>query len=265
MGEESIRYTPSPEHRFVISPDIISQQRFRLVQGIAHDLAIFESYRETTVKGSLTKGKVLTEDIAAKTDIDIGIIFDANAVLNQREQQLQELAQWQGLEVAKPDLSPIKPSENIHNLFASQNLNSHTLRRLRLARDLAKRFIGKQTETKSKELGIALPKVDPKVFFISEQGPFSIYQTLQQFEKPNINWEIKAALALPFGKNIGDGLTPYRRAFFEELQKLDPSIAEQKWQSVRRALIGNERQGVIPPELEAEYPRNIQEAIEIYT
>jgi hypothetical protein len=63
---------------------------------------------------------------------------------------------------------------------------------------------------------------------------------------------------------LGDGLAPYRKAFFEQLQKLDPEIAEQKWQVVREALVKNERQGNVPEAIATEYPRSLQEAISMY-
>ena len=231
MNEESTDYIPSQEHRFLISSDNISQLRYKLIKSTSQDLYTLPFYRETTLKGSLAKGKVLTEEIATKTDIDIGVFFDAKAILNQNEQQLGELALTQGLEIAGLDLSPVKSSENIHNLFASTNLENAQLGQFRLFIAIANRFISNSIEIQAKKIGIAVPRVDPKVFFISEEGPYSIYSTLQQFELLNSNWEIKAAIAMPFGMNIGDGLHPYRYAFFSQLQKLDQSLSEKKWHS----------------------------------
>lgn len=88
MAEEKIGYEPSPLHRFEVSSDPISQQRYELTKNIRSDLQDLPFFKELTLKGSLSKGKVLNALNADKSDIDLGCVVDADAVINQPEESL---------------------------------------------------------------------------------------------------------------------------------------------------------------------------------
>lgn len=270
MAEEKIGYEPSPLHRFEISSDPISQRRYELTKRVRIDLQELPFFRELTLKGSLSKGKVLNDLNAGKTDIDLGCVVDADAVINQSEESLANLTSVYGIDRSRVETGPLQASEGNSNIFGSSKLPPGILRKLRLTRQATQSFIEKRFAKYAQDQDIGTPRAEPIVFFIAKEGPFSIYSTLSQYENvPRDDWKVmvpaRRALALPFGMAMGNGLAPYRKAFFEQLQRLDPEIAEQKWQVVREAVVKNERQGNVPEAIVAEYPRNLQEAIRIYS
>ncbi len=75
--QKKVPYTPSPE-RFKISEDPISRERYKAVKESCDELQKkFPGVNLAfSLFGSLTKGKVLTEETAKKTDIDLHIFFD---------------------------------------------------------------------------------------------------------------------------------------------------------------------------------------------
>jgi len=273
MTDESrdrIPFDPSLEstqHRFEVSADPFSQERFRFITNIGSNLHAISFYRCLTLKGSLSKGKKLTKENAAKTDINFGCFLDYEAIVGFQDELLDELCQQQGVN-SKPDFSPVSTNDGKYNIFASYNLTPAMLVKIRLARRVIEGFIQKQDKSFF-EKSDARPVLWPEVSIISLKGPFSIYSTLLEHEASCDKDEqtriaTTRAIALPFGMVIDGKLTPYIKAFFDTLQKLGPEIAEQKWQTVRKAIVNNERRGVIPPSIETEFPETLAEAISMY-
>ncbi len=70
-------YTPSPDKRFLVSPDAISRQRIEIIKELHHELARELPFTfACSVWGSLAKGKPLTADTAHTSDIDLTLFFD---------------------------------------------------------------------------------------------------------------------------------------------------------------------------------------------
>ena len=261
----------SQTERFVVSEDNISQERFRFVKGLGPDLNHFPFYRALSLKGSLSKGKKLNEGNASSSDINMGVFLDAQEILDYSIEDLRVLYEEYGID-ENLDTGPITINEGKYNIYDSQKLLSNDLVKIRLAQKLVESFI-KEKERPFFINSPAKPKgVFPEVTIISEDGPFSIYSTLLEYESSSDKSQeertnVTRALALPFGFVINGNLLPYFKSFFAKLDSLDIETAEQKWQSVRKAIRRNERWSettIVNPKIDAQIPSNIEEAKKMY-
>lgn len=258
----------SQTERFVVSQDPISQERFRFVEGLAPDLSHFPFYKALSLKGSLSKGVNMTETDALSIDINMGVFLDAQEILGLSIEDLSVLCREYNID-DNPDTGPITINEGKYNLYGSQKLLPGHLVKIRLARKLVESFIKERgkwffIDPQTKPKGVY-----PEVTIISEEGPFSIYSTLLEYESSSDKSQVERenvtrALVLPFGMKINGDLFPYFKSFFDVLDSLDIETAEQKWQSVRKAIIGNERWGKVNPIIDAQIPRNLEEAKKMY-
>lgn len=253
----------SMEMRFIVSSDNFSQERLTFVKKIGGNLGIFPFYRCLGLKGSLAKGKKLIEKNAADADINMPCFLDSQEILNQSIESLRELCKRYNVD-DKLDNSPISVNDGKWNIFISYNLVQEILVKIRLARRVTGQFINKEGELFFRN-SKAKPKIWPEVSIISEEGPFSIYSTLLEYETlPTKTDEariaVTRALALPFGLLINGNLAPYMKTFFHTLVSLDPLVAEQKWQSIRKAIIQNERWGLVSPNIDVQIPKSVEEA-----
>lgn len=254
--------------RFVVSPDIFSQERLRFVRQIEESLHAFPFYKCLTLKGSLAKGKRLTESEARSTDINMGCFLDFSVIDSHSVDSLGDLCKKHEVD-DKLDTSQVSVNDGKYNIFSSYSLSSEELAKIRLARRVIGQVIKENGDMFFKDPFIK-PKIWPEIAIISEEGPFSIYSTLTEYESLNeqssndqrVN--VTRALVLPFGLQIDGVLMPYFKAFFHVLDSLDPKIAEQKWQIVRKAIIANERWGKVNPIIDVQIPRNLAEAKDLY-
>lgn len=80
MVDKERDYTPSLEHRFVISSDPFSQVRYSTIIQVFYKLkALHPPFVGITLFGSLSKGKLLTPDTAGATDIDLAVFVEFEA------------------------------------------------------------------------------------------------------------------------------------------------------------------------------------------
>lgn len=261
-------YIPSLDNRFQISADPISQERYKFVTNIGEKLTSLSFYCGLTLKGSLSKGKVLTPENASQTDMNMGVILDFDGVKKLTDLQLRWLSLKRGISY-QMDSSPVSVNDGKYNIFASQNLSAEELGKIRLVRRITNKAIQKQGEIFFKG-GASKPlAIWPEIAIYSEDGPFSIYSTLKQYEASEDKSQeeriaLSRALALPFGVVIAGDLTPYLKSFFDKLKGLGSEVAEQKWQSVRKAIVNNERPGPIPPAIDSQIPKTLEEAEKMY-
>ena len=258
----------SQVERFVVSSDNFSQERLRFVRQIGENLHAFPFYNCLTLKGSLAKGKKITEREARNTDINMGCFLDFNLIDGFTVEALRDLCKEHEVD-DNLDTSKVSVNDGKYNIFSSYNLSPESLAKIRLARRVIGQVIKEHGDMFFKDPFIK-PKISPEIAIISEEGPLSIYSTLTEYESLNeqsladqrVN--VTRALTLPFGLQIDGALTPYHLAFFNMLDGLDPKIAEQKWQKIRKAIINNERWGKVNPVIDSQIPRNIAEAKDLY-
>lgn len=264
----------SQDERFVISPDPISQDRLEFVEQIGEKLSTFPFYRALTLKGSLAKGKKLNEYNAPAADLNMGCFLDFSEIDKYSIESLRDLG-TRDVVADKEDEGPIKVNDGKWNIFTSQNLSPEVLAKVKAARRVVNEFIRKQAAQFFRDPRYQPRGIYPEIAIYSETGPFSIYSALTQYEAlpkydPKDKESAKAreavtrAVCSPFSLVIDGDLTPYTRGFFDELDHLDPETAERKWQSVRRAIIHNERWGFPSPQVDQQIPRTVEEAKDLY-
>lgn len=272
---EQSRYVTHPSaesqtERFAISTDPFSRERMQFVTQIGPELeSTFPFYRALLLKGSLAKGRVLTDANARGSDLNIPCYLDADDIVRESEDTLRKLHQQYAPGEA-PERGPVIPNDGKWNIFPSQNLSLEVLSKIRLARKAVYRFIRDRGEGLLAASEAPPVGVYPEVGIIDREGPFSIYATVNEYEASTnpMNSEeriaVTRATSMPFVLHIHGDLTPYFQSFFEVLDGLDPAVAEQKWQSVRKAIIQNERWGSTSPAIDPQIPRNVAEAKELY-
>ncbi len=264
----------SQDERFVISPDPFSQDRIEFVQQIGRELTVFPFYKALTLKGSLAKGKKLNEYNARAADLNMGCFLDFNEINKHSIESLRELGK-KDEEADKQERSPIVPNEGKWNIFASQNLSIEILAKVRVARRVVNELVREHAAQHFRDLRHRPKGIHPETAIYSETGPFSIYSALTQYESlpqydPSDKESAKTreavtrAACAPFSLMIYGDLAPYMKGFFNELDRLDEETAERKWQSVRRAIIQNERWGNPPPRVDAQIPKTLAEAKELH-
>lgn len=268
-------YVQSPHHRFEVSLDPISQKRYEYVKTIGKELDTFPFYRGLTLKGSLSKGKVLTAQNARQTDINMGCFLDFGAIASLPDEDLDSLCKKYQID-GTPDFTAVTVNESKWNIFPSYGLDPKMLAKIRLARNLVFQFSRQRADSffrsffKESPAKPADNKIWPEVgIYSSVDGPFSIFSALEEYEgskERSLEERIAAtrAVTLPFGMLVAGDLTPYLKTFFDKLKSLDSEVAEQKWQTTREAIIHNERPGIVPQNIDAEYPKTLDETIRMY-
>lgn len=264
----------SQEERFVISPDPFSRDRFEFVQQIGPELTTFSFYRALTLKGSLAKGKMLNEYNAPAADLNMGCFLDFDEINKYSIESLRELGKKDEL-ANEQERSPIVANDGKWNIFASQNLSPEVLAKVRVARRVVNEFVRGHAAQFFRDPRYQPKGIYPEAGTYSETGPFSIYSALTEYEAlPRYNpldkesatarEAITRAVCSPFGLIINGDLRLYMNGFFHELDLLDGETAEQKWKSVRRAIVQNERWGNPSPKVDAQIPRTVEEAKDLY-
>lgn len=264
----------SQDERFVISPDPISQDRFEFVQQIGQELMVLPFYRGLTLKGSLAKGKNLNEYNAPAADLNMGCFLDFNEIDKYSIEFLRGLCRKDEVN-DKEDEGPIKVNDGKWNIFTSQNLSPEVLAKLRVARRVVNEFVRGHAAQFFRDPRYQPKGIYPETAIYSETGALSIYSALTQYEalppyNPSDKESAKTreavtrAACAPFSLIINGDLTSYMKGFFNELDRLDGETAEQKWQSVRRAIVQNERWGSPSPKVDLQIPKNVEEAKDLY-
>ena len=263
-------YIPSITRRYEISTDLLSQERFKFIQIIGKELNALSFYKCLTLKGSLSKGKILTKKNASSTNINFGCFLDYDRIINLSDKKLRSLCKKYGVEYElNSKLDDMSQEQYKYNIFPSDEITPAMYAKIRLVRDITEKLIRRQGKNYFNDQEMK-PSIDPEISIISLDGPFSIYSTLTNYEKYRVEGDenerinTTRALSLPFGMIISGNLTSYMKVFFNKLKSFNNETAELKWQIVRKAIIDNERCGEVPSNIEAEFPRTIGEAIEIY-
>jgi hypothetical protein len=149
------------------------------------------------------------------------------------------------------------------------------LAKVRVARRVVVEFIRQHAAQFFKDPRYQPRGIYPETAIYSDNGPFSIYSALMQYESmPRYNPKAKEsatareaitrAVCSPFSLIIDGDLRPYMKGFFGELDHHDDEVAEQKWRLVRRAIVRNERWDNPSPQVDSEIPKTVSEAKDLY-
>lgn len=256
---ERVPYTPSQVKRFEISPDVWSRGRlwaaFKTVQQLREQHSFVVG---AILFGSLSKGKILTEESARESDIDLVVCIDTDR-LNQSWQQLykdnsdyaQRLNWWGEIHEETIESAACSYIRNLTIALLSANLP---------ARDKPPESILSQ--------GVATILINlagiQSLFETFRRG-FSSSESQEKFVKDKVTFgSFSYGLALPWGLDIGGGLKPYRKTYLAQLLDLPTGERSLYWKVIVDAIKYYERGVQIPENLAKFYPETLEEAVQLY-
>ena len=229
MQEDPIKvlYTPSQELRYELSEDEISRKRFAAVvkiykeiQSLVPDIPI-----SFVLYGSLAKGKILDEETAKVTDIDLEIFYDGEAA---------------------------DKSDNFRYLTEDAVIN----RFKKVKDDL------KQKDIQFDISPIDGQSIDGAIFML-EFNERHIDSEMFDAKKGIEN--AKFRIAMLFGLSIGEALKKYRNEFLKKLSDMEDSEeAERIWDKIKGCVEEIERKGEIPDKARHQFPQTLQDASSFY-
>lgn len=247
MFEGKVPYAPPEAKRFQISGDKLSRGRLR---------AVLEGYRQVrdalpfgfglAIFGSLSKGKVLTEDNAHSADIDLTLFLDRDTImaghaqLSMQDNRFREVVQEQ-LNVVRKIAIGSSEAEVYQSVVYSE----------------ATRYV------KERLRGCIFEKLPDNDKFCK----LSIYHILLDRQRLRLclnNFNTSIIWATLFGLDIGGGLRDYRREMLLGLQKMDGGEGKKYWENIIKSVKISEREGDIPQAIVRQYPPTLNQAILYY-
>lgn len=257
---EKISYIPSSRKRFDVSFDEISRQRIAwYARAIREFRAVFPIPSVATLFGSIIKGKVLDDQTAIHSDVDLRIFFDADAFYTETD-KLVDFMRDLGLDVG--DIFRRHPTLFFRRVYLLKHVFRLCLERTR----------------PEVESFLDVKKIDEGLFFgvIAHSGPNSILSRVKGYEEAEKAWcpeteegwlfetEGYFDLGQIFSLNIGGGMKVYIRSFLRQCQQLPLATAERHWRTVLRCSQKLDRPNGLPDELKPFYPQTFKEALDFY-
>lgn len=272
MSRERGKYTPSSEHRFVLSSDPISQQRYQALLRAHRDLvAGIPFFVGIVLAGSLSKGRVLGPQTDA--DVDVHGFVDIDELLTQKVALIAG-----STEFAVNFRSSLRILAEVRKQIGEQEEQGTFLAvaKSHLERGVAEAFRARWVGLSGDHLALTFPdrapKIDAQIYPISfdSNSDYSLYQMVRQHEVNIISGFEKQSkdgfiLGKAFGWDLEGCLRPYRQSFFDELEMRSDKKA--LWKLVNRTVTYAERRykgGKIPKRLGPFYPETFEEAKAYY-
>lgn len=261
-GIEKVPYTPSTTRRFEVSHDHFSRSRLRSLlaaRRVLHYEVPF--FAGMSLFGSLSKGKMLDDESARTTDIDLIAYID--------ERRFQK--------TAEEFFTHTPYTYELHDRDGTGSMAA-TGDRIVLVEDYVRRRTVEAVDTQLRALGSADCSTSVSVEFVgTEDSRFSLFNyvssetwTIEQYRRNNgfSYTQAHAMASRPiaglFFFDIGGDLRKYRMAFMRELQSLPPEQRDRHWSTVWRSMRLWERSNQVPPDIRHEYPETFDQAIEYY-
>ncbi len=254
-------YDPPLFERYIISKDKFSQER---LAALLHTYKVLKAevpfFAGMMLYGSLTKGKILTQETAQYADIDFVLFLDHDSY----ERNFDRFhAQNKDFQIEYDDVINHPPLDTSQLDSSKVTELNKTIAGEKYVQRKARQIMGQQIN------GIT---AGPVAEFINLEGKLSIYRNLELamegkdptngFIIPGKRWF--AGTGPPFMLDIGGGLLPYRKAFFERLSKDPPEKADRIWKVADESIRRWERKTFINIELEKHYPQNAKDAMKYY-
>lgn len=267
MSENKIHYIPSPHKRFDVSHDSISRDRLRGIATIAKELRIeYPFVVGATLFGSLSKGKVLTPEIADESDIDLVFFIDPDEIKKYSEQfaSKRDPRIW----------SRVTDLSKILSAIFDRGEDERDLENVGL-------YLEKVVNNKLNQRFEAWGSLDEGIVFnaISFSGEYSIHQNFKKVmwgcdlisfleqDLPHLSagdLGQYSRVVMPWLLDLGGGLAKYRKAYFTEMLGEDPSERDLEWRVINYLIEYYERGGIIPEKIKRSYPKTFTEALKYY-
>src|SRR3989344_645105 len=261
-----VPYQPSQTHRFIISTDQYSQERFAAVQSAVRGVINqYPAFVDAVLLGSLSKGKVLTPESLARTDIDLVFFLDSNRAFEAHPELVSREPQYRDYLDMVKTFDPMASEQ-------AQALGVHAY----CALDITERLIRSSLSAEN-QIDLKTSTINAKPVDLS--GRFSILNETKATFWGATDWShhqtpivdvpaelahVVSDVALYWGWDLNGGLKPYRKAFFADLEKLDNNTKHVNWKAVDNYIRYWERKYQIPPQLERFYPATFEEAVRYY-
>lgn len=263
---EKVPYTPSQIKRFEVSCDRFSRERVQMVHKIVHDVRRIHPFVVgAVIFGSLSKGKVLTEEIVEKSDVDLAIFIDPQLLKeNPQGLSLDNEIYREAFEL----MSDLNMYEGDQMLLMTTVLYLEDLIDRRFRKSLSpENKLPDEEKWGSAFMPISLCGEDSLENAFKRQYEFYTPELIaKKLEEADINLDPKSCsiLALPWGLDILGGLKRYRRSFLDYLGELNPNVADLYWKAIIDSIKFYERSRQIPPNIQKYYPESYQQALKYY-
>lgn len=242
---QKVPYEPA-ERRFEISEDQFSRERLEAVKAAYKELtaALPGVSVAFSLFGSLSKGKVLTEETKDKADVDLTAFIDEKELLAAHDELMKTNPEYAAFEREHPG--------DGGRLYAMSILKRHVA-----------------PNTPEGDID------DPHVGYINYEGHHSIMLLVGAYaDRLAIGMRgagggaalesYAVRIARYFHLDVGGGMRKYREAFIQQLLTMEPGEGERYWSIVNRCARYIERGGKISEVAERQFPKTLAEAEEYY-
>jgi hypothetical protein len=265
------KYTPSAEHRFIVSPDVNSQGRLQATIALRHHLKRLSFFTEATLSGSLVKGRDLASADDRDADIDLRVFLNDAQVRRHQSRYLQQnagLFRMGGLPPISrnsilPLLGELIPAITPLTEEASRTQNTRLVVAENIRAGMKRHFAiqrGDLYALMHREKPIVF--VDTQVFTLAQNGPDSILGSLMQLlyypQTPEEDNAKRVKIATFFGYELGPGLQPYKARLFRQLEQ--HRDGHELWRHIAQIIVDHERYDKIPAAIKDEFPDNLTDA-----
>lgn len=253
--------------RFEISKDQTSRERIAATKETYQNLkkAIPEVNVSFSLFGSLSKGKELEPETAAKADVDLYCFFDSEDVMSRHDELYQKYPDFR--EYYKHSRSRHKSpllARKTRFMSNEEFINASDY----LYIDAAQGMISRRLYTEFENRLGRETRPHLLVQSISYNGLDSILNRVKRWVRlknnPDEYSRLKEQVANCFHLDVGGGLRKYRRDFLLKLKTMDPKFAEEYWKEVDYCVRGVERGHYIPQSAEHQFPQTLDEALKYY-
>jgi len=290
--ETSVKeYVPSPHKRFEVSKDENSRARIKDLNDVVKDIQnnlLFTDEKGVeqslhfglTLGGSLAKGKVLTDETASLSDIDLILyvdVDDENLLLDfVRLHPDSEIAkEFENTTVSYRELfGPTKYLPPESDEEKSRRERQYAIENT-LSNYVSKKILQKLSDRKDALRLEILPNFSSATSTVQPIALSGSWSILSRVSSGIANMEYEGMsrgygntrqynIAALWRLDVGGGMKRYRIAFFEQLQKLEREIAEKHWGIVAEAVNLNERKKNIPETMKGKFPQTLDEAFRYF-
>ncbi len=275
-------YIPSQDKRFAISSDSHSRERLTVVRDLLAEIRRrFPSVRfSLALFGSLSKGKLLDEESAQNSDVDMVLYVDMDDIEREadafcRDPEFQRLFDVKYANaLTEPHVVRIRALLERRGEKSLSDYERKTVDPQRIKRyvawltmqNIVRKFFQSGLQERVSSLG------NPELTSHFNVWPIrigdadkhhTIWCAVNEYEthchygtEPDVPVEVLA----PFALGVGGGLNEYIRDFVARLQNMPSGQGERIWASVNEIVRKYERRGDVPAAMERQFPSTLEQA-----
>lgn len=264
-----ISYTPPQSKRFDISKDAYSQRRLEVIRSAFAELKKVLPSIGISLFGSLSKGKELTAETHAKSDIDVDIIVEASEL----KLRLKECA------AAMPNFERVM-KEQIPIIEKKQLKKRDVWRwnadeiQCAAAEEALKKGVRDMLVDMLDDVEPTAGQLSININVVAAVDMEKMRHTLASCDPhPDFENSFESAAAFDdatrtavafFHLDVGGGLKKYRQEFLEKLGTLPQERRDWVWNDIADQIKDFERQNRISKDLQKQFPSTYEDAVNYY-